>query len=243
MAGSSASDSTGRSNTSSHPSDDPLFVGTNESVGVYLVAEQLTGAMDYIPWKKAMEMALSGKMKLGFVQGKFPRPTDALQEARWVKCNSVIHSWLINSVSKEIASSLVHSVDCIQAWQELQMQFGSSNALALANVHKEIAVLTQGDMSVASYFGKLRKLWGDKESLDEEDLCTLGLACKSTKTMMLRKERNKNIKFLMGLNDAYIPIWTQILAMRPLPKIIEAYGLIITEESQRGLTKSPAPEI
>ncbi|CAM8883312.1 unnamed protein product [Rhodiola kirilowii] len=105
-------------------------------------------------------MALSGKMKLGFVQGKFPRPTDALQEARWVKCNSVIHSWLINSMSKEIASSLVHSVDCIQAWQELQMQFGSSNALALANVHKEIVVLTQGDMSVASYFGKLRKLWG-----------------------------------------------------------------------------------
>ncbi|KAL9681101.1 hypothetical protein QQ045_012882 [Rhodiola kirilowii] len=67
--------------------------------------------------------------------------------------------------------------------------------------------------------------------------------CNSTKTMMLRKERNKIIKFLMGLNDAYIPIRTQILAMRPLPKIIEAYGMVITEESQRGLTKSPAPEI
>ncbi|KAL9686368.1 hypothetical protein QQ045_023825 [Rhodiola kirilowii] len=120
MAGSSASDSTGRSNTSSHPSDDPLLVGTNESVGVSLVTEQLTGTMNSIPWKKAMEMALSGKMKLGFVQGKFPRPTDALQEARWVKCTSVIHSWLINSVSKEIASSLVQTVDCIQAWQELK---------------------------------------------------------------------------------------------------------------------------
>ncbi|CAM8992047.1 unnamed protein product [Rhodiola kirilowii] len=156
MAGSTASGTTGGSNASSHPSDDPLFVGTNENLGVSLVTEQLTGAMDYIPWEKAMEMALSGKMKLGFVQGNFPHPTDALQKARWIKCISVIHSWLINSVSKEIACSLVHSVDCIQAWQELQMQFG--------------------DMSVASYFGKLRKLWGDKESLDDGELCTLGAA-------------------------------------------------------------------
>ncbi|CAM8978347.1 unnamed protein product [Rhodiola kirilowii] len=186
-------------------------------------------------------MALSGKMKLAFVQGKIPRPDDAHQLARWMKCNSVIHSWLINSVSKEIASSLVHSVDSIQAWEDLHMQFGSSNVLTLANVHKEIANLTQGDMSVASYFGKLRKLWGEKESLDEEELCTLGTACKSTQTLMKRKERNKIIKFLMGLNDVYIPV--RILAMRPMPKIIEVYGHVITEESQRGLTKSPAPEI
>ncbi|KAL9680662.1 hypothetical protein QQ045_018547 [Rhodiola kirilowii] len=57
---------------------------------------------------------------------------------------------------------------------------------------------------------------------------------------MSRKERNKIIKFLMGLNDAYIPVRTQILAMRLMPRLIEAYGLIITEESQRGLTKSPS---
>ncbi|KAL9669914.1 hypothetical protein QQ045_007464 [Rhodiola kirilowii] len=51
-----------------HPFDDPLFVSPNENVGNSLVTEQLTGAMDYIPCKKAMEMALSGKMKLAFVQ-------------------------------------------------------------------------------------------------------------------------------------------------------------------------------
>ncbi|CAM8891122.1 unnamed protein product [Rhodiola kirilowii] len=227
-----------------HPSDDPLFVSPSENVGVSLVTQPLTGAMDYIPWKRAMEMALGGKMKLEFVQGKIPKPTDDdYQKARWMKCNNVIHSWLINPVSKEISSSLIHSVDCMQAWSDLQMQFGSSNILTLANIHKEIAELTQGDMTVASYFGKLRKLWGDEESLDEEEICNLGFACKSTQTMMKRKVRNKIIKFLMGLNDVYIPVRTQILAMRPMPSLIEVYGNVITEESQRGFTKTVAPEI
>ncbi|KAL9674278.1 hypothetical protein QQ045_030549 [Rhodiola kirilowii] len=100
--------------------DDPLFVSSNENVVVSLVTHPLVGDKNYLNWRKSMEMALGIKMKLAFVRGQFPRPIDPYQGARWDKCNNVVLSWLINSVSPEIGSSLIHAANCTKAWEILK---------------------------------------------------------------------------------------------------------------------------
>ncbi|XLS58986.1 hypothetical protein HN51_008741, partial [Arachis hypogaea] len=45
--------------------------------------------------------------------------------------------------------------------------------------------------------------------------------------------------FLMGLNDVYHQVRSQILLMKPLPSISEVFLLIIQEEQQRRLTLAP----
>ncbi|KAL9673723.1 hypothetical protein QQ045_029984 [Rhodiola kirilowii] len=103
--------------------DDPLFVSNSENFSVPLVTQPSVGVNNYITWKRSMEMVLGIKSKQGFVQGRFPKPSDPYQLTRWERCNNVILSWIINSVSKEIASSIIHCNDCIHAWNTLQMRF------------------------------------------------------------------------------------------------------------------------
>ncbi|KAL9679219.1 hypothetical protein QQ045_017075 [Rhodiola kirilowii] len=84
--------------------DDPLYVCKNEHVSNLIVTPLLTDAVYFITWKKSMEVTLGIKMKLGFVNGDFLRPMDPCQLAKWQRCNNVIFSWIINSVSKEIGA-------------------------------------------------------------------------------------------------------------------------------------------
>ena len=44
------------------------------------------------------------------------------------------------------------------------------------------------------------------------------------------------MKFLMGVNDAFSQVRTQILLMDPLPFVIKAHSLFIQEEMQRSVT-------
>ena len=46
------------------------------------------------------------------------------------------------------------------------------------------------------------------------------------------------MKFLMGVNDAFSQVRTQILLMDPLPSVNKAYSLFIQEEMQRFVTNS-----
>ena len=41
------------------------------------------------------------------------------------------------------------------------------------------------------------------------------------------------MQFLMGLNDVYSSVRSQILLMDPLPSVNKAYSLILQDESQR----------
>lgn len=214
-----------------NPYDDPLFISHNENVGASLVTQRLAGPNNFITWKISMEMALAGKMKLNFIKGKVPRPDEeSPQRERWDRCNAVVMTWILNSVSQEIGESHIHSRCCIQAWSELQLLFGTSNDVALFNLRRDISSLTQGDMNISTYYGKLKRFWGDEDFLDEFELCEMGRACKSSQAMAEKKVRDIIIQFLMGLNDHYVPVRTQILSMVPRPKIEQVYGMLIQEE-------------
>ncbi|CAM8877096.1 unnamed protein product [Rhodiola kirilowii] len=225
------------------PADDPLYVSKKESVGSAIVTQLLTGAENYITWRKSMEVALGVKMKLGFVRGDFPRPTDAYQLARWERCNNVIFSWIINSVSKEIGASLIHAFDCIAAWNDLKERFVGLNDSSLFSVQQEIADLMQGDLSIAKYYGQLIKLWGDEDSLVDKQTCDLGAGCKATKCFNVRKMKDRIMKFLMSLNEVYAPVRSQILLTEPFPTLGEVYKMLISEETTRKSKKPVVAEV
>ncbi|XP_061338193.1 uncharacterized protein LOC133285052 [Gastrolobium bilobum] len=68
-----------------------------------------SGSSSIDPWSRAMVLALTAKNKSCFVDGSAPRPpnTDLLFSA-WNRCNSMVISWILNSVSKAIADNLVY---------------------------------------------------------------------------------------------------------------------------------------
>ncbi|KAL9689378.1 hypothetical protein QQ045_009763 [Rhodiola kirilowii] len=98
------------------------------------------------------------------------------------------------------------------------MRFAGANiGPRLLQLHKEIVGLVQGTMDVSTYHGKLLQLWGEEEALDIEELCDLGIGCKSTRT--------------------------QITSMKLRPTLDEAYHMVLEDEMQRGLMKPALSEM
>jgi hypothetical protein len=75
-----------------------------------------------------MFMALTAKNKLQFINGGLPKPNPSDAEfGAWTRCNNMVLSWIINSVSKEIAASVI-SVDSAETmWNDILDRFSQQN--------------------------------------------------------------------------------------------------------------------
>ena len=51
------------------------------------------------------------------------------------------------------------------------------------------------------------------------------------------------MKFLMGINDYFLQVRTQILLMDPFPSLNKVYSLMIQEETQRSVTHCSNPKV
>ncbi|RVW64439.1 hypothetical protein CK203_061718 [Vitis vinifera] len=176
----------------------PYFLHHSDHPGMVLVSKPLNGD-NYSTWCRAMTISLNAKSKLGFIDGTttMPSATDKPDEhASWKKCNDMILSWILNSLSQDLADS----------------------------IERDIACLTQDQMTVAAYYTRLKKLWDELGSYNDT-VCSCGADHK----------RRILMQFLMGLNESYNAIRGQILLMNPLPDVAKAYSSIVQEEKQRSL--------
>ncbi|KAJ0017861.1 hypothetical protein Pint_10900 [Pistacia integerrima] len=57
------------------------------------------------------------------------------------------------------------------------------------------------------------------------------------------REEEKVFDFLMGLDEAYTTVRSQILSVDPLPKLGRAYAIVVQEEKQRAVVANRAPLI
>ena len=81
-------------------------------------------------------MALTAKNKVGFVNGLIEQPKDELLPAynAWVRCNTMVISWLLNSLSKEIASSVIYANTAREIWEDLEERFAQGNGLRIFEI-------------------------------------------------------------------------------------------------------------
>ncbi|XP_075475826.1 uncharacterized protein LOC142513081 [Primulina tabacum] len=170
--------------------NDPLFLHPSDAPGMTIVSEQLTGVENYGVWSRAILIALRAKNKIAFIDGTCVRPpagNAALNQ--WERCNALVLSWIMNSVSKDIFSGIVYSSDASAVWSDLKDQFDKVNA------------------------------W----KYIEHD------------------QQHRLLQFLMGLNESYVHIRSQILMMMPLPTVNQAFSLLSQEESHRSLSSVDQP--
>ncbi|XP_073278724.1 uncharacterized protein [Primulina huaijiensis] len=127
-----------------------------------IVSERLIEVENYDILSRAMLIALRSKNKIVIIDGMCARPAvGSVTLNQWERCNALVLSWNMNSVSKDIFSGIVYS-------------------------------------SYAS-------------------------------------------AFLMGLNDSYMHIRSQILMMMPLPTVSQAFSLLSQEGSHRLLSSVDQP--
>ncbi|KAH0773131.1 hypothetical protein KY290_010268 [Solanum tuberosum] len=71
---------------------------------------QLTGMDNYTLWSRAMEIALLGRNKLGFIDGSVLQSDfDGPLKKIWDRCNAIVITWLTSNVSKDLLSGIHYS--------------------------------------------------------------------------------------------------------------------------------------
>ncbi|KAL3513054.1 hypothetical protein ACH5RR_025771 [Cinchona calisaya] len=177
----------------------PYYVHHSDQPGHMLVPIKLNGA-NYQSWSKAMIHALTAKNKLGFIDGSLQaqsqeeKPTEF---ALWNQCNSLILSWLTHSVETDMAEGVIHAKTAYQVWSDFKDQFSQKNAPAIFQIQKSIATISQGSMSVASYYTKLKALWDELENYRDP------YTCDHAKAHQEQLQEGRLMQFLMGLNESY----------------------------------------
>ena len=92
-----------------------------------------------------MEMALNAKNKLGFVDGTLlPPAADAGPQeiACWKRINNVVSSWILNSISKEIASSINFVGFAVAIWKDIHDRFEQKSGSHIYQLKKDLLNLT-----------------------------------------------------------------------------------------------------
>ncbi|XP_021651859.2 retrovirus-related Pol polyprotein from transposon RE1 isoform X1 [Hevea brasiliensis] len=215
---------------STNQSMDEIFhLQNSDNPGLVLVSAPLTGT-NYLAWSRSMMIALRAKNKLGFINGSTEKPEeDSPTFDKWQRADSMVFSWILNAISKDVVEAFLYVTTAKELWEELKQRFGESNGPLLYQIKREISSFSQDNMSVGVYFTKLKKLWDELSCLRPFPTCTCGAA----KTMIDIENGDKVIQFLMGLRDGYDHVRNQVLLMDPLPKINKAYSMVLSVEKQR----------
>ncbi|KAF7821971.1 uncharacterized protein G2W53_027426 [Senna tora] len=210
----------------------PWALLNSDQPGMSLVVSQLTST-NFLGWSTAIKTALEAKGKLGFIDRSIEEPTDEEDYWKWKKADSMVKSWIVNSMTKELADFFVYCRTTRELWDELEDRFGKACGPLLYQIQREVASTEQGSNSLVTYYGKLRKWWDELDRLKPTPRCTCGgCRCGINKRLEERESSNKLLQFLMGLHQRFKTIRTQILNFDPLPTINKAFAMVSQDEVQ-----------
>ncbi|CAJ2647171.1 unnamed protein product [Trifolium pratense] len=213
----------------------PYFVHSSDGPNSVSVKPLLTGS-NYHSWARSMRRALGGKMKFEFVDGTFPVVTDKFDPSyrAWNRCNMLVHSWILNSVSDSIAQSLVFMENAIDVWNDLKERFSQGDLVRVSELMQEIYRLQQDSKSVTDFYSELKILWEELEIYMHVPQCTCRSQCSCE---AMRKARQNHhtlyvIRFLTGLNANFDMVRSQILLLDPLPPMNRVFSMVLQFERQ-----------
>jgi len=157
---------------------------------------------------------------------------DHLNRSSWVRCNNLVHTWIINSITPSIAQSVVFIENAIDMWNDLKDRFMRGDRIKVAQLHQEIANLKQGSHKITDYFTKLRGLWEELEQYRPMPQCNWPIACTYAAMRNAKEFRSEDrtIQFLIGLNEEYQGVASQVLLMDPMPPINRVFSMVMQHE-------------
>ncbi|GAA0146808.1 hypothetical protein LIER_42925 [Lithospermum erythrorhizon] len=92
--------------------DDPLFLHSSDHSSLILVYDVLT-VTNYVSWSIAMKIAMEARDKFVFLNGEVEAPhMEDAKYKQWRKVNSILISWIMNAMSKDIGKGFMFTRIC-----------------------------------------------------------------------------------------------------------------------------------
>lgn len=78
--------------------------------------------------------------------------------AQWKRCDDMVTSWILNSLSPELRDSLQYVSNAEELWKELKDRYDQTNGCKLYQLQNEINDLVQGSLDITGYYTRMKKL-------------------------------------------------------------------------------------
>ncbi|CAL1352967.1 unnamed protein product [Linum trigynum] len=216
----------------------PFFIPNSDSTGHLHVSSVLTPT-NYGEWVLEMTDALVTKNKIGFVDGSLPRPQGGGPSSlTWTRCDALVKGWLRSAMDPELRSSVMHAKTAQEILEDLRNRFSKGNLTRAYELRRHVSFLQQEKQSVSTFYTKLRKAWEETQSILSPPICACGRQCRD------QNESLRLFDFLLGLDDSFATVRSQILSLSVPPSLPEAFRIVYNDEQQRLLTQTrkPLPE-
>ncbi|XP_010692576.1 uncharacterized protein LOC104905674 [Beta vulgaris subsp. vulgaris] len=219
---------------------DPLFISNSDNPTSALVAAPVCG-VNFMRWSKNVRRALIAKNKEGFINGGLVMPGENENNyQQWKRANYMVMSWILSSMTADVADDFGFIETSAELWNELHERFGQSNGPLIFQLKKEIDSLKQENMTIIAYYGKIKRLWDELQSLKMLPVCTCGAVNKCSCSFLKRlndlEAEDKLIQFLLGLNSGFETTISNILSMDPMPSLNKAFSIVQQIEKQKEIT-------
>lgn len=215
--------------------NNPYYLHNSDHAGLVLVSDRLETGADFHAWRRSVRMALNVRNKLGFIDGTIPKPpADHRDSGSWSRCNDMVSTWLMNSVSKKIGQSLLFMSTAELIWKNLMSRFKQDDAPRIFEIEQKLSNIQQGSLDVSTYYTELVTLWEEFQNYVDLPVCTCGKCeCNAAASWELIQQRSHVTKFLMGLNESYDATRRHILMLKPIPSIEEVFNMVAQDERQK----------
>ncbi|KAM1793030.1 hypothetical protein ACFX12_036826 [Malus domestica] len=123
----------------------------------------LLNEFNYLPWSRAVSLALGGRSKLGYVNGAIEAPvvTSSTYES-WLCKDQLVMSWLLNSMERRIAEIFSYSESSMHLWKQVKEMYGNQNNDArVFQLNKNLASLQRESEAFVQHLGSLTTMWNE----------------------------------------------------------------------------------
>lgn len=203
---------------------------TNEPHSIQITSIKLNGD-NFVRWSQSVQMYIRGRGKTGYLTGTIPEPApEDPHYAKWDSENSMVMTWLVNSMEEDISSNYLCYPTARELWENInQMYSDLGNQSQVYEITLKLEEVKQGGDSVTKYFNTLKRLWQELDMFT-----TIQWQCTADGSLYKKKlEDGRIFKFLIGLNVEFDEVRGRIISRQPLPSLGEVFSEVRREESRR----------
>uniref|UniRef100_A0A2N9I543 Retrovirus-related Pol polyprotein from transposon RE1 n=1 Tax=Fagus sylvatica TaxID=28930 RepID=A0A2N9I543_FAGSY len=207
--------------------------GTNsESHSVQITTIRLNGD-NFLRWSQSVRMYIRGRGKMGYLTGEKTAPAEADPTyATWDAENSMVMTWLVNSMEEDISSNYMCYPTAQELWENVnQMYSDLGNQSQIFELTLKLGEMRQGEDSVTKYFNSLKRVWQDLDLFNTYEWKSVEDSRHHKKIV----EDNRIFKFLAGLNIEFDEVRGRVIGRQPLPSIGDVFSEVRREESRRNV--------
>ncbi|XP_071708373.1 uncharacterized protein [Rutidosis leptorrhynchoides] len=138
------------------------------------------------------------------------------------------------SLSEDVYNGHIFSKTAESVWNELKETYDKIDASFTFNLYQKNNSCSQFGQPLSDYYHNLNAMWRQFDDMIKiDDIVSVN------KSFQEHNQFIKRMQFLMGIDDVYVPIRSQILTSDHVPSVKTAFSIISRDKSHRLHTQSP----